>query len=53
MSKNEGDEINGLTFKLDNEKNGNYEMIYTNTTGHFVWNVLMNYEPLTITDVKP
>lgn len=37
MNKNKGDEINGLTFKLDNEKNnGNYEMIYTNTTGHFV-----------------
>lgn len=37
MSKNEGDEINGLTFKSDNEKkNGNYEMIYTKTTGLFV-----------------
>lgn len=54
MNKNEGDKTNGLTFKSDNGKNnGNYEMIYIKTTGLFVWNVLMNYEPLTITDVKP
>lgn len=54
MSKNEGDEINGLIIKSDNEKKmATMKWLHILTTELLVWKVLMSCEPLAITEFKP